>query len=62
MHPVLSMACRCGAREEIKEARPASLNCYLCKGRRTMLPYVPGFAPPLNAGRVLTAAELASLQ
>ena len=55
--PVVSLACRCGAREEVKGAAPEALDCWQCKGLETMRRYVPRFTPPASAGRFLTELE-----
>ena len=55
--PVVSLACRCGARDEVKGGCPSALDCWQCRGLETMRAYVPRYAPPASAGRLLTEAE-----
>lgn len=60
--PVVSLACRCGAREEVKAPCPAALDCWQCKGLETMRAYAPRFTPPANGGRSLTTHELEGMR
>lgn len=51
--PVASLACRCGAEDEVKEPCPDVLPCWNCKGGATMIRRAPRFLPPRLGGRSL---------
>lgn len=60
--PVVSLACRCGAREEVKAPCPSAVDCFHCKGLETMIAYVPRFTPPATGGRSLTEREVEGMR
>ena len=48
---IASLACRCGARDEVREPCPDTLPCWRCDG--TMHRFTPRWTPPASAGRKL---------
>jgi hypothetical protein len=58
-----SYICPCGFREEIKERpAPAALDCERCSFPEGLRWWVPPYAPPPGAGRMLTPIERRALQ
>jgi hypothetical protein len=54
---VVSFACVCGARDEVREPCPREISCWSCP--RTMARYEPRYRPPAGAGRVWPAEQRA---
>jgi hypothetical protein len=57
--PVASFACECGARDEVKEPAPPTVDCFGCRQVQGMKRFSPRWPPPRHAGRTATARELA---
>jgi hypothetical protein len=59
--PVASYACPCGARDEVLEPAPVTVDCWLCRQVRGMKRWEPNPPPPSGSARKCTPAELARL-
>jgi len=55
--PVASFACVCGARDEVIEPAPATVDCWSCKVKLGMARWHPLELPPSGNARSVTDAE-----
>lgn len=58
---VASFACECGARDEVLEPAPATVDCWGCKLALGMRRWHPPVPPPNGNARITTDAERARL-
>lgn len=59
--PVACYGCECGARAEVLEPAPPTVDCWQCRQVRGMKRWVPRWEPPSGSARKCTPAELARL-